>query len=319
MSGLRRRAPSQRTLTVAVAILSLVVAVGALTARAATSHVASAQTPVVDVRHTVGPIPSVSVIGPSITISSGADGAGRGGGEAVGGKNATVITLPELDLELNATSRLQFTSSGTIIYSRGWVFRYLNPGSDGVPTARSYGQIGPVPVKTLAFGAIPVSLNLELDQTVVNGLVQPLDVQTTTFVPYVTTLTGSLNVHVTDLTVDGKPLVLGSTCRTVTPARLIAHAYGLGSYAAVIGGTLEGTTIIPGFTGCLSPTGEDVSTLLDGVVSGPLNATFVSQSNLSSIIDPRYPYGCQVPCSDPPPLPVITAPITSTPTAVPTG
>ena len=194
-------------------------------------------------------------------------------------------------------------------YADNWV---VTPDKNGGPP--SYGVFAPVHISMLAFGSIPVTATLYLSQTVHNGLYDPFELQLTAagsalppgfVIPgygptpsypddnaqfsYPASITGTVNLRIADVAVDGQPLDVGNQCRSVTPAALTLSAVGgfydindilrpgkPGEFAPLgqsgPGGTLSGGNVdIPAFTGC-SDGNEDLSTLITGMASGPTNS-----------------------------------------------
>jgi hypothetical protein len=98
------------------------------------------------------------------------------------------------------------------------------------------GAFPPIKVKTVAFGAIPVTATLQLHQTAVGGRLQPLLDQTwepqnrengasgnpapcdpSFTAPVSSLVSGQVDVSLTDLKVDGVAVDVGASCRTVAP------------------------------------------------------------------------------------------------------
>ncbi|WP_127479697.1 hypothetical protein [Nocardioides pantholopis] len=183
-----------------------------------------------------------------------------------------------------------------------------------------YGFHGPFPVRTVAFGAIPVQAEIRLRQPRdAENLPVPLEArqEARTFCPgrgpfagpgqtenHVadTLVSGEVQVEVTALAVDGVDLDLRPTCRTTfTELTLTAPDF----YAAdpgvrpeenpqvegnlhttpyflfTYGGLLTGELTIPPFADCVTATGEDLSALLTATVSGPGNTVRLRSEALS--------------------------------------
>ncbi|MBO0830509.1 MAG: hypothetical protein J2P28_04285 [Actinobacteria bacterium] len=114
---------------------------------------------------------------------------------------------------------------------------------------------------------------------------------------YVVTVTAAVTLRLSDVTVNGTPLDVGSHCQTTgplyTPDNPIADPgddrvvlqggsdptsepypqWPLLSLTANIlnGGAVAGYATIPQFTGCVTPSGDNLDPLLDTTVSGPGN------------------------------------------------
>lgn len=202
---------------------------------------------------------------------------------------------------------------------RGDYLRYrLYPVSPLASGGVDVGLLAKVRVNMVAFGSIPATARLSLRSPRVGGKIEPLEIQMWTtknagcdpnFVPHLHALVeGRVEITVSDLEVDGVPVDIGSSCRTVRPASLqlwnegqaIDGGYSggrggnLGAYDGLHPGTLapldspyyfehRGRTIpkstgmtIPPFTGCRA-NGDDLSPLLTAMASGPNNPVRVSQ------------------------------------------
>lgn len=187
------------------------------------------------------------------------------------------------------------------------------------------GLLAEMKVNLIAFGALPATATLTLRVPRVDGKVKPLTVhiwQTnqlgcdpTYVAPAVSALAeGQVGISLGDLEVDGVPVDLGPSCRTVRPADL--QLWGeteLGGYFPGSGGPLgafdalhpgslgpldspfyfedNGRVIppstgitIPPFTGC-GTGGEDLSALVTAMASGPNNPVRARQSPLVAPID----------------------------------
>ncbi|MCK8680645.1 DUF6801 domain-containing protein [Streptomyces lichenis] len=75
----------------------------------------------------------------------------------------------------------------------------------------------------------------------------------------------------------GVPLDVGPRCRT---ARKIDTSLS-GEYPFLTGGLLTGSITIPPFTGCRTPSGEDLSRLFTAAISGPGNTLRIQQGGLT--------------------------------------
>lgn len=187
------------------------------------------------------------------------------------------------------------------------------------------GLITEMQVNLIAFGSLPATATLTLRVPRVDGKVQPLRVHTwqtrvlgcdpSYVAPAVSALAeGQVDITLADLKVDGVPVDLGPSCRTVRAADL--QLWGeteLGGYFPGSGGPLgaydglhpgslgplkspfyfedNGRVIppstgitIPPFTGC-GTDGEDLSALVTAMASGPNNPVRARQGPLISHID----------------------------------
>ncbi len=189
------------------------------------------------------------------------------------------------------------------------------------PGARPYGAFPATKVSMLAFGSIPVTATVHLNQLVSNNKIQPIkvvqyfanqspacDPNWSNEVPAATNIVrGNVNLSISDVTVDQVPLNVGSNCHTATPVYL--NLWGDQTYFYAGGGTLvqqanatkvngyvlhpDSTDLtIPPFTGC-NNAGDDVSRLITAMISGPGNELKVAQgvAKLGGF-DPNDPTAC---------------------------
>ncbi|MBU2694659.1 hypothetical protein [Pimelobacter sp. 30-1] len=189
------------------------------------------------------------------------------------------------------------------------------------------GKLAEVPIRMVAFGAIPATATLVLRAPRVNGKVKPFmihiwgvstgsegcDLAYSNAMPKVSTLAeGKVEISIKDLKVDGRPVDLGPSCRTVRPAdlQLWGESGAVGGYSPGGGGDLgsydglhvgsrgplnspyyfedNGRVIkpstgleVPPFAGC-GTKGENLSPLITAMASGPNNPVRVVQGPLVS-------------------------------------
>ncbi|MEU6485375.1 DUF6801 domain-containing protein [Streptomyces sp. NPDC046887] len=123
----------------------------------------------------------------------------------------------------------------------------------------------------LTFGFQPVSARVTFEPdpvTIVNVL---RGGRQTTTVGY----WQHLRIH--QVRLSGVPLDVGPRCRTV---RKIDTSLS-GEYPFLTGGLLTGSITIPPFTGCRTPSGEDLSRLFTAAISGPGNTLRIQQGGLT--------------------------------------
>lgn len=188
------------------------------------------------------------------------------------------------------------------------------------------GKLAEVPIRMVAFGSIPATATLVLRTPRVNGKVKPFMVHVWSIsptgqgcdpaynntVPGASTLAeGQVEISLKDLEVDGRPVDLGPSCRTVRPADLqLWGETANGGYYPGSGGNLgaydglhpgsrgpldspyyfedngrvikpsSGVTVPP-FAGC-GTKGEDLSPLITAMASGPNNPLRVVQKAIVS-------------------------------------
>jgi hypothetical protein len=175
-----------------------------------------------------------------------------------------------------------------------------------------YGESALVPVRTVAFGSIPVEATLQVEQERdAGGDPVPLAFQPHDYTIYRGTpsvdvtkvvekaeMQGKVIIKVKSLTVDGVDIGLGSVCRTGSYAKIRLSSPRVssdqepgyeGTYGrfediefdptkqqyGIQGGTLTGQIDIPGFTGCSTKTGDDLSPLLTSAISADGNPLMV--------------------------------------------
>jgi hypothetical protein len=178
----------------------------------------------------------------------------------------------------------------------------------------TFGIFPPVRVSMLAFNGIPVTATAHLTQTVHNGFYDPLKLrlvlditeippgksvpgfgpapkfsQGTTFFTYRAVSTGTVNIRLSNVTVDKVPLPVGASCRTSSPAVLKLGAPAgyypqnvpptklkgkPGEFQPLAGGGpagyLQGTADVPSFTGCHDGA-DNLNRLITGMIAGPGN------------------------------------------------
>lgn len=177
----------------------------------------------------------------------------------------------------------------------------------------SYGDSAYIPVRTVAFGSIPVEVTLQVSQRRDrHDLPVPIQVKSndqniratptrpghTRYRP--TKVDDRLNVRVRDVKVDGVDVGLGDTCQTGPTARLRVESESIDLFGTVEnngnpdadfdpahghigihGGTLNGTVDIPAFGGCTTSTGDDLSPLLTSAIAGKANPVTLRLGALS--------------------------------------
>ncbi|RNL64842.1 hypothetical protein EFK50_02300 [Nocardioides marmoriginsengisoli] len=160
-----------------------------------------------------------------------------------------------------------------------------------------YGESPLIPVRTVAFGTIPVEATLQLVQRRDDQNVPvPIAIDAKDGIPATGTgsfadpavLDAQVGLRVRSLKVDGVDLRLRSTCAPRTWARLqLTSKYWEGpgtngteqmeafdtdhSFMGGPGGTLTGTLDIPAFANCRTAAGDDVSRILTATIAGPGN------------------------------------------------
>jgi hypothetical protein len=169
-------------------------------------------------------------------------------------------------------------------------------------------QLPPVTATFLAYGSVPVTATASLVQ---DG---PAPVQAIAYqqifdtngtfdegYTYTTVVTTSrVLLRVTQVKVNGVPLAVGGHCQTTGPVYTPDPALDPGDNQLVVsggnapgepeprqqslptGGAQAGLATVPPFTGCVTPSGENLNVLLDSSLSGPGNYVRVDQGTLCS-------------------------------------
>jgi hypothetical protein len=163
-----------------------------------------------------------------------------------------------------------------IAYSRGQLYY---PGTE--PYYKGHEQLPPVRSTFLTFGFVPVTATIVIIEhgpiniLSASGLSSPYSVTVTT--------TTNISIHVSDVTVNDKPLDVGPDCQTATLAHLRLTGHGVNTipptgYTVKAGGPLTGTLTIPPFTDC--GVTENLDPLMTGTISGPGNYVELTQGQL---------------------------------------
>lgn len=196
----------------------------------------------------------------------------------------------------------------------------------------TWGDLPPITSTALAFGMIPVTVTTHLSQVRdTSDLPTPIQIKvdsapipgSSSFDLFDVEASGLLTIRLDGISVDGKPLDVGSACRGVAPLALAFKGKyvpvpGLRPtpptyYYPIFGGDLYGTLDIPAFTGCRSASGEDLSALFTSALSGRGNPVHLIQGATDAMNNlgcPSEPAGLG--CT----MPVNTDPLTG-PGAVP--
>jgi hypothetical protein len=194
-------------------------------------------------------------------------------------------------------------------------FRPADPDNTGLYLeidSRGWMDLPPSDATFLTFGFMPTSARMYLVPTTALTVVAVGYGDTgdsgPASQPTVTTLTGKLTIELRNVKVNGVPLDVGSSCKTVRPMQLrltgVADAFmpgggdGKPDYKLDTGGPLSQDDLtIPPFGGCVTAQGEDVSSLFTSSVSGPGNSLNLIQGLLC------YP-AAQIGCNADPAAPV---------------
>ncbi len=159
-----------------------------------------------------------------------------------------------------------------------------------------WGDLPPITSTALAFGMIPVTVTTHLSQVRdADDLPTPIRIKvdsapipgSSSFDLFDVEASGLLTIRLDAITIDGRPLDVGSSCRGVSPLTLAFKGKYVPVpgerptpptyYYPIFGGDLYGALDIPAFTGCRSASGEDFSTIFTSALSGKGNSVHLIQ------------------------------------------
>ncbi len=170
---------------------------------------------------------------------------------------------------------------------------------------KGHPELPPVTATFLAYGFVPVTATMQLidersncpapttadpHHTIAAGICL-LTIEHGSYpVGQESTGTAMLAVHLSSVEVDGTSLSVGSHCQAA-PAdlQIVGSSSGTlasappGQFAINLGGTLTGSVTIPAFTGCVTPSGENLNPLLTSAVSGSGNDVQLTEGNLCPV------------------------------------
>lgn len=177
--------------------------------------------------------------------------------------------------------------------------------STGQLNYKGQPELPPVTATFLAYGFIPVTATMQLidersncpaptssaaDHTVSAGLCLLTFEQGSYPVGQLTTGTGIVTVHLSNVKVDGTSLNVGSHCQAASAdLQVVGSSSGTsdpappGQFVIASGGTLTGTVTIPAFTGCVTPSGESLNPLMTSAVSGSGNDVQLTEGNICPV------------------------------------
>ncbi|MDQ0792747.1 DUF6801 domain-containing protein [Streptomyces sp. B1I3] len=148
-------------------------------------------------------------------------------------------------------------------------------------------QLPPAQGTFLTYGFMPTTATMELIQVGGPAQIESVSVTSDPAMPEYTTVTAEFDLRIRDVEVNGVPLDVGAGCHTVKPIKQTLHAFGTGNppsgYTVNRGGSMDGETYIPAFTGCGAD--EDVSSLLTSSISGGGNYIKITQAPLCVLND----------------------------------
>ncbi|WP_326701023.1 hypothetical protein OG909_29235 [Streptomyces sp. NBC_01754] len=149
-------------------------------------------------------------------------------------------------------------------------------------------QLPPAKATFLTYGFMPTTATMELVQVGPPALITSISDNSEPTQPEYTTVEAELDIRIKDVQVNGVPLDVGPGCHTVEPVKQVLHAFGTSNpptgYTVERGGTMDGETYVPAFTGC--GVGEDLSPLLTASISGPGNYIKITQAPLCVLTNP---------------------------------
>jgi hypothetical protein len=158
---------------------------------------------------------------------------------------------------------------------------YLVRNNDDKEAKPPFGIMEQFTVRTLAFGMVPAEVTLQIRQVVygtdvppdrpgLRGYVEPWVLSDLDTQPRVS---GRVVVRVVQMTLDGRPVAVGSSCESVHPGGVDLNVDG--DYSPLTGGSFKGTVDIPRFSRC-----EGMGELLTAAISGPDNPLEIKQERV---------------------------------------
>lgn len=185
--------------------------------------------------------------------------------------------------------------------------RFINHNTELVErsTAELYykglHELPPVQATFLTFRFVPVTATLHLIELTPIKIVSVSGITGLPF-PITVRAASKILVRVSDVTVNGVPLNVGTQCRTASPVNLVLIGKGDNTipprgYTVPTGGPLSGMIKIPPFINC--GVSENLDPLLTGSISGPGNFVKMTQGKLCG---PSQPQNWT--CPPPPPKPL---------------
>lgn len=184
-----------------------------------------------------------------------------------------VLVGPGLtDLLLGIPTFIKFTPPG---------FSYFYQRGAGQLEYRGRPQLPPAKATLLAFGFMPVSATIQISE--IGSLNVALISCTPTAKakcpapPNVALFYGLVSLHISDVSINGVPLNVGSQCQTATPFELALTGVPPAYDVSTVHGVLTGTVNIPSFSGCANGT-DNLDPIFDATVSGPGNFAKITQA-----------------------------------------
>jgi hypothetical protein len=186
-----------------------------------------------------------------------------------------------------------FKPGKLIEYSTGQLYW---PGTE--PYYKGHEQLPPAKATFLTFRFVPVTATLVLIE---RTPIKIVSVSGTLAPPYPISVTATtkVSIHLSDVTVNGKPLNVGPGCQAKHLVTLKLSGHGFNTvppkgYTVPTGGPLAGFVTIPPLTDC--GVTENLNPLLTGTISGSRNYVKMTQGKLCGPADPQN-WTC------PPPVP----------------
>ncbi len=163
----------------------------------------------------------------------------------------------------------------------------------------------------LSFGFVPITADVDF---VADG---PMTVVSSGYpsqgIPQITVVGGYQDLRISNVKVNGVSMHLGAGCHTTRPLNVVLTGRqdeglpgddGRPDYTIASGGPLvDDNLVIPPFTGCVTPGGDNLNSLFTASLSGPGNTLNFVQAPLCSM-DGTTPENCDQPDIPLPQLPV---------------
>ena len=193
---------------------------------------------------------------------------------------------------------------GLVNVDFAYKFRYTGADVIEKSTAELYyhgrHELPPVTATFLTFRFVPTTATLHLTELKDIAIVSVSGRKALPY-PIKVTSTSLVSLRVSNVRVNGVPLNVGPSCRTVSPITLVVIGRGFNTlppkgYTVSTGGALLGTATIPPFTGC--GVAENLDPLLTGSISGRGNFVELTQGKLCGPARPTL-WACPPPAPKP--------------------
>ena len=180
-------------------------------------------------------------------------------------------------VNVDVGERHKFRKGNLVEYSTGQLYFH------------GHAVLPPVTATFLAFRFVPVTATLHITELSLINIVSVSGVLAPPY-PITVTATTKISIRVSNVQVNGRPLNVGTRCRTSSPVTLTLYGKGKNlippvGYTLPTGGPLSGKVTIPAFTDC--GVTENLDPLLTGSISGRGNFVKMTQGELCGPSQPQ--------------------------------